>query len=71
MKELLNSIHDDLNRVKVKAKYKHLMKDLEGESLDKMASTFWEYEKQREDSYIYDCLCGQIYNNIKCIGCTH
>jgi ubiquitin C-terminal hydrolase len=36
-----------------------------------MAAGFWDYEKQRDDSYIYDCLCGQTYNNIKCINCSH
>lgn len=30
MKELLNSIHEDLNRVKEKPKYKDLTKILEG-----------------------------------------
>lgn len=33
MKELLNSMHEDLNRVKVKPKYKQISKELEGVSL--------------------------------------
>jgi uncharacterized membrane protein YfbV (UPF0208 family) len=45
MKELLNSIHEDLNRVKEKPKYKAIGKDIEGQSAEKMAATFWEYEK--------------------------
>jgi ubiquitin C-terminal hydrolase len=28
MKELLNSIHEDLNRVQTRSKYKHLAKEL-------------------------------------------
>ena len=36
-----------------------------------MASSYWTYEKEREDSYIYDSFCGQTYNNIKCINCQH
>lgn len=30
-----------------------MFKELEGESLEKMASAYWAYEKQRDDSYIY------------------
>lgn len=36
-----------------------------------MAAEFWSYEKQRDDSYIYDSLCGQIYNNVRCINCNN
>lgn len=71
MKELLNSIHEDLNRVKEKPKYKAIGKDIEGQPIEKMATIFWEYEKERDNSYIYDTLCGQIYNNIRCINCNH
>lgn len=43
MKELLNSMHEDINRVKEKPKYRSLAKDLEGVSIEKMASAFWDY----------------------------
>jgi ubiquitin C-terminal hydrolase len=36
-----------------------------------MATLYWNYEKSRDDSYIYDALCGQTYNNIHCINCGH
>jgi ubiquitin C-terminal hydrolase len=71
MKELLNSMHEDLNRVKGKPNYKQLSREVEGCSLPVMAAAFWEYYKLRDDSYIYDSLCGQLYNNIKCINCDH
>ena len=67
MKELINSIHQNLNRVKVKPQYKEYTQ--EESSLEKMAASFWASAKERDDSYIYDSFCGQIYNNIKCISC--
>lgn len=36
-----------------------------------MAAEYWSYEKGRDDSYIYDTLCGQTYNNIRCINCSY
>ena len=38
MKELFNSMHEDLNRVKLKPKYKQMNKELEGVPLEKMAA---------------------------------
>lgn len=64
-------MHEDLNRVKVKPKYKQMSKELQGVPLQKMAAEYWCYEKERDDSYIYDALCGQVYNNIRCINCSH
>jgi ubiquitin C-terminal hydrolase len=43
MKELLSSIHEELNRVKSKPKYKQMFKEVEGESVETMASAFWSY----------------------------
>ncbi len=43
MKELLNSMHEELNRVKNKPKYKQMFKELEGESVEKMAAEYWAY----------------------------
>jgi len=44
---------------------------MENLSTEKMATAYWNYYKQRDDSYIYDSLCGQLYNNISCINCDH
>jgi hypothetical protein len=43
MKELLNSIHEDLNRVKIKPKYKQMNKEVEGVTIEKMAAEYWRY----------------------------
>jgi len=39
-------------------------------NISALADEYWEYYKKRDDSYIYDSLAGQIYNNIKCVNCS-
>ena len=45
MKELIGSIHNELNKIKVKPKYKQMFKEVEGQSIQKMAAAYWNYEK--------------------------
>jgi len=43
MKELINSMHEDLNRVDSKPSYKEMAKEMEGVAIEKMAGMYWEY----------------------------
>lgn len=62
---LLDIMSKELNRVKIKPKYKEL-KISSKESIQKQAEKWADYYKEREDSYITDFFQGQTMNELKC-----
>ena len=65
---MLDGLHEDLNRVIVKPKYKELSG--EGDPIQ-IARDWWEYHNGRDDSIITDYFRGQIISTITCSTCNH
>lgn len=66
MRKLLDSMHQEINRSSVPSPYKLLntRTKLKYSSISSLADEYFQYYKQKDDSYIYDCFGGQLYNNI-------
>ena len=60
---MLDGLHEDLNRVQIKPKYK----ELQGEGDPKqIAREWWDYHNGRDDSIITDYFRGQLISTITC-----
>lgn len=62
---LLDSMSKELNRVKVKPKYKEI-KISSKEAIEKQARKWYQHYKEIEDSHITDYFQGQTVTEIKC-----
>eukprot|EP00825_Cyclidium_porcatum_P028290 TRINITY_DN3058_c0_g1_i1.p1 TRINITY_DN3058_c0_g1~~TRINITY_DN3058_c0_g1_i1.p1 ORF type:complete len:628 (-),score=146.91 TRINITY_DN3058_c0_g1_i1:3-1886(-) len=68
---LLDMLHEDLNRVKVKpyVEIKEYTKLLSQEEQEKLAADSWKDYLKRNKSVIVDLFQGQLKNTIKCLEC--
>lgn len=71
MRKLLDAMHQEINRASTPSPYRLLQTrtNLQYSSVSSLAHEYFEYYKQRDESYIYDCFGGQLYNNIECVNC--
>ena len=65
---LLDNLHEDLNRITIKA-YKELNEQTEEETDEQASNRWWRYQKSREDSIITDLFQGQYKSTVKCSSC--
>lgn len=70
---LLDGLHEDLNRIKVKPapiemgpEREH---DLETLPQQIMSEREWRIYRRRDDSFVVDCFQGQFRNQLKCLTC--
>ena len=68
LKALLEHIHEEIQKVKVKPKYQE-MKDLAHQSLPEVADLWWNYARSWNNSEIYDIFGGQYYSAVTCNKC--
>ena len=66
---LLDSLHEDLNRITHKP-YIQLEEQKENESDFDASQRYWDYYKKREDSIIIDLFHGQFKSKITCLNCN-
>lgn len=64
---LLDSLHEDLNRVMEKPYLE--LKDSDGRADNIVASEAWQYHKSRNQSIIVDLFYGQLKSKVSCLGC--
>jgi len=64
---LLDGLHEDLNRIKVKPYSEN--KDSDGREDNLVANETWETYKKRNNSIIVDLLQGQYKSKVKCPDC--
>ena len=71
MRKLLDAMHQEINLSSASSPYKLLKThtSLKYSSISTLADEYFQYYKQKDDSYIYDCFGGQLYNNIECVNC--
>ncbi len=71
MRKLLDSMHQEINRSVTPSTYKLLKTKtkLQYSSISSLADEYFQYYKQKDDSFVYDCFGGQLYNNIECVNC--
>lgn len=67
---LLDSLHEDLNRVSGKAKYQELKED-KRQSLQYNSDIWWNYNLMRDNSIVTDCFGGQLFSKITCCKCNN
>lgn len=69
---LLDSLHEDTNRVRKKKTYIETPNQAENESDDEAARRMWKAHLQNNDSALQDIFMGQIKSHIECPhGCNH
>jgi ubiquitin carboxyl-terminal hydrolase 2/21 len=66
---LLDGMHNELNRISTKPKYKEI--NCEKESVDQQSETWQQYFHARDDSIITDLFEGQLCSSITCTKCNH
>ena len=66
-------MHQELNRAVKNSPYRMLKTKtlMKFSSISSLAHEYADYYKQRDDSYIYDSLGGQIYNQVTCANCKN
>jgi ubiquitin carboxyl-terminal hydrolase 2 len=69
MRFLLDRMHDELNRVKVKPPYKEMK--FENLPVEKQSDGWFKYFRERDDSIMTDLFEGQLINALKCLSCGH
>jgi ubiquitin C-terminal hydrolase len=67
---LLDSLHEDLNRVSGKAKYQELKED-KAKSLQLNSNLWWDYNLLRDNSFVTECFGGQLFSKIICARCSN
>lgn len=67
---LLDGLHEELNRVKIKPPYTEL-KDIPDEAVSDQALRWWKNYVDRFDSTISDIFLGQLKSTVKCLSCQH
>jgi len=65
---LLDGLHEDLNRVQSKQPYREL--EGGGSDYSRVASEWFQYHKNRDDSIVTDYFRGQLLTIITCSRCT-
>lgn len=65
----IDGLSADLNRVKIKPKFKELK--FKTETKEEQSEKWWEYFKSIEDSFITDLFQGQLMSNTECHLCGH
>ncbi|KAL0446556.1 UNVERIFIED_CONTAM: Ubiquitin carboxyl-terminal hydrolase 10 [Sesamum latifolium] len=68
LRNLLDGLHEDLNRVKQKPYIE--TKDYDGRPDEEVADEFWRYHKARNDSIIVDICQGQYKSTLVCPVCN-
>ena len=68
---LLDSLHEDLNRVHVKPEYEEIEDQREGESDAELGNRWWTHYEKRNDSVIKDMFAGQLRSELTCLSCGH
>lgn len=66
---MLDKMHDELNRVSSKPKYKEMK--FEHLPKEKQSEEWRKYYKQRDDSIMTDLFEGQLMNRLSCLSCGH
>lgn len=65
---LLDGLHEDLNRIQSKQPYREL--EGGGSNYSQVASEWFQYHKQRDDSIVTDYFRGQLLTIITCSRCS-
>ena len=65
---LLDLIHEDLNRVRVKP-YVEMSEDMSRPEVE-IAAEYWNAFKARNSSIIVDLMYGQLKSTVKCLTCS-
>ncbi|CDW80211.1 mitochondrial carnitine acylcarnitine carrier protein cacl-like [Stylonychia lemnae] len=73
MRFLIECLHEDLNRIKIKPPTQN---DIEIprtmlNNINFISDEYWTYFKKREDSIFTDLFSGQMYNKSKCLSCQY
>ena len=71
LKQLLDSVHKEGNRVKNYGAYRELDFSDNQQNLQALSHEYWSEYKKVDDSYIYDSLCGQVCNFVTCVNCKN
>ena len=64
---LIDRMHDELNRVTKKAKYKEL--NFQNLTIEQQSDEWYNYNKLRDDSILTDLFEGQLINRTQCLSC--
>ena len=67
LSELINGLHEDVNRVKVKPSVP--WPDSDGRSDEIVSNEYWQCNLQRENSIITSLFTGQFKTQISCKSC--
>ena len=62
-------MHNELNRVSKKPKYKTI--DCDKETMDVQSEIWFKYFRERDNSIITDLFEGQLCSSIKCMKCGY
>ena len=68
LRVLLDALHEDTNRVKIKPEYKE-EKDIKGEPEDFKSDRLWRSYTSRADSVVTDTFAGQLQSTVRCCRC--
>ncbi|KAL4493459.1 hypothetical protein ABPG72_007467 [Tetrahymena utriculariae] len=68
---LLDGLHEDLNRVRIKPKYRELEADTNKRTLQEISDDWYQYYKGRDDSVVTDFFSGQLLNKVICSKCKN
>ena len=66
---LLDGMHNELNRIETKPKYKEI--DCDTKSIEEQSATWAKYFAERDNSIITDLFEGQLCSKIECQKCHH
>lgn len=69
MSYLLDGLHEDCNRVRVKVATEKVESD--GRPDAAVAATAWEVHRERNRSHVQDVIGGQLRSHIQCNNCMH
>ncbi|EAS03115.2 ubiquitin carboxy-terminal hydrolase (macronuclear) [Tetrahymena thermophila SB210] len=68
---LLDGLHEDLNRVRAKPKYRELEADTNKRTLQEISDDWYQYYKGRDDSVVTDFFSGQLLSKVICSKCKN
>ncbi|KAL4445628.1 hypothetical protein ABPG74_006179 [Tetrahymena malaccensis] len=68
---LLDGLHEDLNRVRTKPKYRELEADTNKRTLQEISDDWYQYYKGRDDSVVTDFFSGQLLSKVICSKCKN
>jgi len=70
LRALLDALHDDTNRVRVKLAYEEL-KDPADDPDAAVSDAWWRYFCARNDSHVWNLFAGQLHAETRCLKCGH